>query len=115
MSVKIIGSIISTYTQSQSVKDGTTVEIQYEGRLLGQHIIKNIQQGFDEITESLSEDVTAAVGKKWSDFVTLVEREERMKENCKCQKEHPNNTCRCGHSKGESSFTQHFNEIFNRK
>lgn len=74
------GSIISTYTQSQSVKDGTTVEIQYEGRLLGQHIVKNIQQDFDKITESLSEEATAAVGKKWSDFVTLVEREERMKE-----------------------------------
>ncbi|MDC0208722.1 type I restriction endonuclease subunit R [Nitrosopumilus sp.] len=74
------GPIISTYTQSQSVKDGTTVEIQYEGRCLGQHIIKNIQEGFDEITESLNEEETEAVGKKWSDFVTLVEREERMKE-----------------------------------
>lgn len=77
------GPIISTYTQSQSVKDGTTVEIQYEGRLLGQHIIKNIQKDFDEITESLSEEATEAVGKKWSDFVTLVEREERMKEIAK--------------------------------
>jgi type I restriction enzyme R subunit len=74
------GPIISTYTQSQSVKDGTTVEIQYDGRLLGQHIIKNIQKDFDEITESLSEEATESVGKKWSDFVTLVEREERMKE-----------------------------------
>jgi len=48
-------------------------------------------------------------------ILSLNLREKRMKENCKCQKEHPNNTCRCGHSKGESSFTEHFNDIFNRR
>ncbi len=77
---RTFGPIISTYTQSQSVKDGTTVRIQYDGRLLGQHIIKNIQQDFDKISESLSEEAGEALGKKWTNFVTLVERKERMKE-----------------------------------
>ena len=40
-------------------------------------------------------------------------REKRMKENCKCQEEHTNNTCRCGKKKEQSSAVEHFNSIFN--
>ena len=75
------GEPISTYTQSQSVKDGTTVAIKYEGRLLPQHILnKFIGKDFDEITEKLSEEQSEALAKKWTDLVTLVEREERIEE-----------------------------------
>lgn len=75
------GEPISTYTQSQSVKDGTTVAIKYEGRLLHQHILnKFIGRDFEEITENFSEEQSEALAKKWSDLVTLVEREERIEE-----------------------------------
>jgi hypothetical protein len=50
--------------------------------------------------------------RKWS---SLNVREERMKKDCKCQKEHPNNTCKCGKGKGETSFMNHFNDISRRR
>jgi type I restriction enzyme, R subunit len=78
------GEPISTYTQSQSVKDGTTVAIKYEGRLLPQHILnKFIGQDFDEITSELSEEQSSTIAKKWTDLVTLVERKERIEEIAK--------------------------------
>ena len=37
------GDPIGTYTQKESVRDGTTVEIVYDGRLEEQHILSLIQ------------------------------------------------------------------------
>jgi hypothetical protein len=42
-------------------------------------------------------------------------REKRARENCKCKQGDSSKECKCGHSKGESSFTEHFNDIFNRR
>jgi len=80
----VFGPVITRYTQSESVKDGTTVEIGYEGRLLPQHLLnKFIGEDYQQITENLSEEQSEALAKKWSDLVTLVEREERIEEIAK--------------------------------
>ncbi len=77
----VFGDPIAIYTQRESVRDGTTVEINYEGRLLPQHILNEfIGKDFDEITQSLNEEQSRELSKKWTDLVTLVERKERMEE-----------------------------------
>jgi hypothetical protein len=48
-----------------------------------------------------------------SKTISLNIREERMKKNCKCKKDHSSNVCRCNKKKEESSHQSHFNEIFN--
>ena len=80
----VFGPVITRYTQSESVKDGTTVEITYEGRLLPQHLLNEfIGQDFEDITENISEEQSQILAKKWSDLVSLVERKERIEEIAK--------------------------------
>ena len=77
---KEFGPVISTYTQAQSVKDGTTVKIEYQGRLANLHVLNQFMgKDFDGLTAHLSEEATAALAKKWTELTTLVEREDRMK------------------------------------
>jgi type I restriction enzyme, R subunit len=78
------GDPIGTYTQRESVRDGTTVEIDYEGRLDEQHILNQfIGEDYDQLTASLSEEQSRVLAKKWTDLVTLVEREERIEDIAK--------------------------------
>jgi type I restriction enzyme, R subunit len=78
------GDPIGTYTQKESVRDGTTVEIVYDGRLEEQHILNEfIGKDYEQITASLSEEQSRALSKKWANVTALVEREERIEDIAK--------------------------------
>jgi len=89
--VDVFGPILTRYTQPESVRDGTTVKIVYEGRLVKQHLLnKFIGEDFDQITAELSEEQSQALARKWSELVALVERKERIETIAKNVVEHFN-------------------------
>jgi len=75
----VFGPIISAYTIPDSRIDETTVKISYEGHLDNLHLLNQyIGKDFDDLTESLSEDATAVLSRKWSGFKRLVENPKRI-------------------------------------
>ena len=76
----VFGPVISAYKIPDAVRDRTTVEIAYEGRLIQLHLLNQfIGKEFSEITEDIDEEVTEALSRKWSEVKRLFEDPERIK------------------------------------
>ena len=78
----VFGDYIDVYDISRAVKDGATVPIYYEGRVakitLDEDALDEIDEEFDEATETLEDDQKTATAKKWSRVEALVGAERRL-------------------------------------
>ncbi len=76
---KTFGSLIDSYTISQSVKDGNTVAIVYEGRRQELHIIQEeLEEDFNEYFKNKSVDEKEAIKMKYFNKISLAEAEDRI-------------------------------------
>jgi len=76
----VFGEIISAYKVSDAVRDGATVEISCQSRLVELHLLnKYIGKDFEEITKGLDEKTKENLSAKYSNFQILVEDEDRLK------------------------------------
>ena len=80
--VGVFGEYIDVYDIAQAVQDGATVPIYYEARVakieLDQDVASGLDDDFDEATETLEEDQTAAAARKWSRVEALVGADKRL-------------------------------------
>ena len=76
----VFGPVISSYKIPDAVRDKTTVEIAYDGRLVNLHLLNRfIGKDFEEITADIDEETTEALSKKWSETKKLLEDPDRIK------------------------------------
>jgi len=76
---QVFGEIISSYKISDAVRDGATVELSCQRRLVELHLInKMIGIDFNQITEGLDPDTIEHLSKKWSKLKTLLEDPDRI-------------------------------------
>jgi type I restriction enzyme R subunit len=78
----VFGEYIDVYDIAQAVEDGATVPIYYEARVakieLDDDLSNELDEEFDEATETLEEDQAAAAARKWSRVEALVGAEKRL-------------------------------------
>ena len=76
---QVFGEVLSAYRISDAVRDGATVEITCQSRLVQLHLQnKMIGADFDKITEDLDPDVIENLSKKWSELKTMLEDPDRL-------------------------------------
>lgn len=87
------GGYISQYTIDRSEKDGSTVPIFYESRLAKLQINDpRINEHFEELMESASDDLERQMKKKWTSLRRIIENsDERTEEIAKDIVQHYNN------------------------
>ena len=82
----VFGDYIDTYTISQAVKDGATVPIHYEARLVKLTLAdteKNLlDEDFDEMTEGQEERTKHRLKNKWAKLEAMVGSEDRINQVC---------------------------------
>ncbi|MBA7514204.1 hypothetical protein ES705_06229 [subsurface metagenome] len=82
--INVFGNYISIYDISQAIKDKTTVPIFYESRLakikLNEDLEGQIDEEFDEITETEEDYAKEKLKSKWTRVVQLVSDPDRLKE-----------------------------------
>ncbi|MES3031322.1 MAG: type I restriction endonuclease subunit R [Patescibacteria group bacterium] len=89
---KEFGSIISSYKIGQSVEDGATVPIYYEGRLVPLHLAdKFIDSKFDDILGEIIVDEKAKARKEWAVLEEVVGSQSRIEQIAKDIVNHYNN------------------------
>ena len=79
----VFGEYIDTYTITQSVEDGATVPIYYEGRLVKLDLSESkdaIDINFDEVTEDVEQDTKSKLKAEWSRLEAMVGTESRLEE-----------------------------------
>ena len=78
----VFGDYIDVYDITQAVEDGATVPLYYEARVgkidVDAEVAGDIDAEFDDVTESLEEDVADAAARKWSRVEALVGAEKRL-------------------------------------
>lgn len=91
--INTFGGYISQYTIEQSEKDESTVPIYYESRLAKLQINDTrINEHFEELMESASDDLKNHMKKKWTSLRRIIENsDERTNEIAKDIVEHFNN------------------------
>ena len=76
---QVFGDVIASYKISDAVRDGSTVEITCQSRLVQLHLLnKMIGKDFEKITEDLDPDVAEHLSQKWSELKTMLEDPERL-------------------------------------
>ena len=77
------GSYIDTYTIEQAVKDGSTVQILYEGREPNVRVTgDSLDSLFDEYFEDKSDDDKAAIKKRYGTKQAILEAPQRIRRVC---------------------------------
>lgn len=86
----VFGNYISIYDIEKSILDGSTVPIYYEGRLikLERNADVDLDQEFDELTETEEADEVQKAKSKWAALEALVGVESRLKSIAKDFIEH---------------------------
>ena len=78
----VFGEYIDVYDIAQAVEDGATVPIYYEARVakieMDDDLSSELDEEFDEATETLEEDQAATAARKWSRVEALVGAEKRL-------------------------------------
>ncbi|MFC0161750.1 DEAD/DEAH box helicase [Mameliella alba] len=78
----VFGDYIDIYDIAQAVEDGATVPIYYEARVarieLDESIQADMDEEFDEATETMAESEAEAAARKWSRIEALVGAEKRL-------------------------------------
>lgn len=81
---RVFGPVISSYKISQAVKDGATVPIFYEGRLIPLHLAdKFIDSKFDDLLGEIIPDEKAKLHKEWAVLEEVVGSPDRIKKIAK--------------------------------
>ncbi|MDN6063520.1 MAG: type I restriction endonuclease subunit R, partial [Staphylococcus simulans] len=77
----VFGHYIDVYDMTQSVKDGSTVKIFYESRVIPLNLPDdlNIDESYEEITEGQEDDVKSKLKSKWSRIEALAGADARVK------------------------------------
>lgn len=77
----VFGHYIDVYDMTQSVKDGSTVKIFYESRVIPLNLPEdlNIDDSYEEITEGQEEDIKSKLKSKWSRVEALAGADDRVK------------------------------------
>ena len=77
------GSYIDTYTIEQSVKDGSTVQILYEGREARVNVTaESLDSLFDEYFGDRTDEDQAAIKKKYANRKSILEAPQRIRRVC---------------------------------
>lgn len=75
----VFGEFISKYPIDQSVSDGSTVKIYYEGRLVPLHLMNNyIDEDFDQLFEEGSFEKKEFIKKKWATIEQAIGVDDRV-------------------------------------
>ena len=76
----VFGNYIDVYDMTQAVKDGSTVKIYYESRVIPLNLPQNfdLDESYDEITEDQEEDVKQRLKSKWSRIEALAGAKPRI-------------------------------------
>jgi len=75
----VFGDYIDKYTISQSIEDGATVKIYYEGRLVPLHLTNYfIDEEFDQLTEEVDFPIKETLKKKITKLESLVMANNRL-------------------------------------
>ncbi len=78
---KQFGNYIDTYTIDQSLDDGTTVEILYQGRLADMHLEgETLDRVFDRVFADYTEEEKAEIKKRYARTQDLAEAESRVEQ-----------------------------------
>jgi len=81
---RTLGKLIDSYTLSQSVKDGNTVAIVYEGRRQNLHIIKDkLEEDFDTYFVNKSDEEKEVIKQRYFNKISLAEADERINDIAK--------------------------------
>lgn len=88
----VFGDHISEYKINQAVKDGATVTIYYEGRLVPLHLANQfIDEEFEDLVSEISPDVKEKYKRKWARLEQAVGAKDRLEKIAKDIVEHFNN------------------------
>jgi len=81
---RTFGQLIDSYTLSQSVEDGNTVAIVYEGRRQDLHIIKDkLDDDFEEYFKHKTDAEKEAIKAKYFNKIALAEADDRIRDIAK--------------------------------
>ena len=76
---QVFGDVLTSYKISDAVRDGATVEITCQSRLVRLHLLnKMIGDDFDKITKELDPDVVEHLSRRWSEIKTMLEDPDRL-------------------------------------
>lgn len=77
----VFGNYIDVYDMTQSVKDGSTVKIYYESRIIPLNMPKglDIDSDYEDITEGQEDNIKDRLKSKWSRVEALAGSEPRLK------------------------------------
>ena len=76
---QVFGDVLASYKISDAVRDGATVEITCQSRLVRLHLLnKMIGDDFDKITKELDPDVAEHLSRRWSELKTMLEDPDRL-------------------------------------
>jgi len=76
---QVFGDVIASYKISDAVRDGATVKITCQSRLVQMHLLnKMIGDDFNKITGDLDPDVVEHLSKKWSELRAMLEDPDRL-------------------------------------
>ncbi|MCR3956261.1 MAG: type I restriction endonuclease subunit R [Gudongella sp.] len=76
---RTFGRLIDSYTLSQSVKDGNTVAIMYEGRRQDLHILKDkLDEDFQDYFRNKTMEEQEAIKQRYFNKIGIAEAEERI-------------------------------------
>lgn len=90
--ISVFGDVVSAYKIGQSVKDGATVPIYYEGRLVPLHLADRlVDSKLDDLLGEIVLDERARARKEWVVFEEVVGSQDRIKQVAKDIVEHFNN------------------------
>jgi type I restriction enzyme R subunit len=78
----VFGDYIDVYDIAQAVEDGATVPIYYEARVakieLDEGAVEDLDEDFEEATETLEEGEAANIARKWTRVEALVGADKRL-------------------------------------
>ncbi|MBO0344395.1 type I restriction endonuclease subunit R [Roseibium sp. CAU 1637] len=78
----VFGEYIDVYDIAQAVQDGATVPIYYEARVakieLDDAIVEDLDEDFEEATETLDETEATSIARKWTRVEALVGADKRL-------------------------------------
>lgn len=90
--IAVFGQVVSSYKIGQSVEDGATVPIYYEGRLVPLHLAdKFVDSKFDDILGEIIVDDKAKARKEWAVLEEVVGSQSRIEQVAKDIVNHFNN------------------------
>ncbi len=74
----VFGNYIDIYDIEQAIKDGSTVRIYYESRLVKLHLKEEEKAKLDDVIEQITENVEATTKAKWTQVEVIVGDKERL-------------------------------------